>query len=796
MAQLGLSAVAQERLPEYDHARLFTPDKVEFRMFSYYIKPNYLKNSTNFWYEFKTTKGTKWYMVTPSTGSKVALFDNDEMAAQLTLLTKDPYDGQHLPIEKLECKEDGKTFVFSVGKDEYQFKYGEALKVVKSTPEKKSRVRWGNISPDSTKVLYGKDYNLYLMSYADYKKLQKNEKDSTVVEKQLTTFGVKDFGFGMMPRNVISDGSAPKEHKGERSRVNGYWTADGKHFIQTVSDQRKIKDLWVINSVAEPRPTLETYKYLMPGEPGADTHLYVTDMQTLQVKEIQTNGTVNQTIQIVSGKAGASGGPGMEGRASVLTTDNSFCYIIRRSRDMKQHDVCTYTFGQDSIVPILQERLNTYIDNQPMIVLNKGKQFIHWSERDGWAHLYLYNQDGTLAKRLTSGPWHVDEVRAVDESARTVYFIGNGREKTDTDVYYEHLYKVNLDGSGLTCLTPGNFNHSPFQDEKNQYIVDNYSRPNTVPAICLYNNQGRKIMDLEEADLSEYFAMGYKFPEPFVAKAADGVTDLYGNIYKPFDFDSTKVYPVINYCYPGPQDEATVHSFMPMSPRTDRLAQAGFIVITAGQRGGHPSRSKWYHNYGYGNLRDYPVADRKAITEQLCAKYPYMDINRVGITGHSGGGFMSTAAILNYPDFFKVAVSCSGNHDNNVYNYTWSERHHGVTTRVDENGETHFDIHIPANQELAKNLKGHLLLIHGDVDNNVHPANTIRLVNELIKAGKRFEMLIMPEKQHQYEYFNEYFYWKMVDFFSEHLKGQKETSVDIPGMELGHWFRGGSNKIR
>jgi dipeptidyl aminopeptidase/acylaminoacyl peptidase len=302
---------------------------------------------------------------------------------------------------------------------------------------------------------------------------------------------------------------------------------------------------------------------------------------------------------------------------------------------------------------------------------------------------------------------------------------------------------------------------------------------NTIPATALYDRTGRKIMTLEESDFSGLKAAGYQVPEPFKVKAADGVTDLYGVMYKPFDFDSTKVYPVVNYVYPGPQTEAVNYSFTPMHPRTDRLAQAGFIVVTFGQRGGHPSRSKWYHNYGYGNLRDYPLADHKAGNEQLCRTHPWMDIDRVGIHGHSGGGFMSTAAILQYPEFFKVAVSCAGNHDNNVYNNTWSEKNHGVKEITDKDGDVRFDIHVPANQDLAKNLRGHLLLIHGDIDNNVHPAGTIRVVDELIKAGKRFDMLILPGRRHAFGASNEYFYWRMVDYFSLHLRGEQETTADI-----------------
>lgn len=227
-------------------------------------------------------------------------------------------------------------------------------------------------------------------------------------------------------------------------------------------------------------------------------------------------------------------------------------------------------------------------------------------------------------------------------------------------------------------------------NDAGRYFVNNYSRVNTVPKSTLYDNNGNKVMELETADLSLLMASGYKFPEPFKVKADDGVTDLYGVMYKPFNFDPTKKYPVIEYVYPGPQTEAVNKSFGRSMDRTDRLAQLGYVVVTVGNRGGHPARSKWYHTYGYGNLRDYGLADKKATIEQLADKYSYIDIDKVGITGHSGGGFMSTAAMLVYPDFFKVAVSNAGNHDNAIYNRWWSEKHHGVKETVSLKGDTSF----------------------------------------------------------------------------------------------------------
>ena len=260
------------------------------------------------------------------------------------------------------------------------------------------------------------------------------------------------------------------------------------------------------------------------------------------------------------------------------------------------------------------------------------------------------------------------------------------------------------------------------------------------------------------------------------------MTDLYGVIYKPFDFDPNKSYPVIEYVYPGPQVEATNYFWSQGMNRVDRLAQVGFIVVTVGNRGGHPNRSKWYHNYGYGNLRDYGLEDQKYALQQLAAQRPYMDIKRVGIHGHSGGGFMSTAAILSYPDFYKAAVSCAGNHDNSIYNRWWSEQHHGILEKITEKGDTTFVYSIDKNADLAKNLKGRLLLVHGDIDDNVHPGNTMRVVNALIRANKRFDMLILPGQRHGFGDMDEYFFWRMADHFSEWLLGDYENSVDIVQM--------------
>ena len=511
---------------------------------------------------------------------------------------------------------------------------------LKDKEEDPKRLMWGSISPDKKTVVYAKDMNLYRMSYEDYQKAKKDEKDSTIVEIQLTTDGMEDFGYGI-PRNMLNTDTLCN---GKRRGVYGAWSPDSRHFVMTVSDNRAVKPLWVINVMAQPRPTLETYKYQMPGEKEAPiVHTYLFDMQNNTRKEIKTAAYKDQTISIQY-KPMEQKQRDMEERFAVWQGDNNRFFLTRSSRDLYRIDVCSYTIGEDSIVPIVKERMNTYQETRPLKTLSGGKELIQWSERDGWAHLYLYDDKGNLKNRITKVPWHVEEILKVDEKARVIYFIANGKNKGENP-YYEHLYRVNADGTGLKQLTKGDFFHRTEVDDDARFVVDNYSRVNTVPNAVLLDNNGNKVMDIQESDFSQLFANGYKFPELFTVKAADGVTDLYGVMYKPYNFDSTKVYPIVDYVYPGPQVEATTYPFTRMSPRTDRLAQAGFIVITVGQRGGHPSRSKWYHNWGYGNMRDYPLADHKYAIEQLANRHSFIDINQVGIHGHSGGGFMSTAAI-------------------------------------------------------------------------------------------------------------------------------------------------------
>ena len=775
--------------PNYALAERFSAKAVNNMVFSTQIVPNWFKDSDKFWYSWKTSDGTKYYIVDPAVGSKTEIFDMDKLAMQLTEIVKDPFDAKHIPFSDLKLKED-KYFLFDIRstadtKDEedstktvkkvFHFKYdisSKELTEVDKKPKEKYP-RFASVSPDGMIGVYVKNYNLYAMDTLNMRKAVKNPKDTTIVEKKLTFDGKAGFSWG--GGNYTGD---QQRDTTVRTGASIVWSPDSKKFAIMKWDMSKVKDLWVINSLSNPRPTLETYKYQMPGEPGPVGYLYLFDVESGSYKGISSHAFKDQDMEFER-KWPKNEDAYRDYRTSVWLGDENGFYLGRVSRDLKKRDFCYVDVNSDSTHVIIKERMNTYVEDRPHYILSGSGRIIHWSERNGWANLYLYEKDGTLVRNITEGAFHVEEVLAVNEAAGYVVLSACG-VNPDENPYQMHTYKVPITGGTLQQMDMDDMDVLSTSSYDGRYFVANYSRVDCGPAVALFNAQtGRKIMELEKADLSLLLAAGYKFPERFKVKAADGITDLYGAMYKPFDFDSTKVYPICDYVYPGPQVEANNISWSKGFTRTDRLAQLGFIVVTVGNRGGHPNRSKWYHNYGYGNLRDYGLEDQKYAIQQLAARYPFIDIERVGIHGHSGGGFMSTAAILTYPDFFKVAVSCAGNHDNSIYNRWWSEQHHGITEKIN-NSDTTFVYKIETNQELAKNLKGHLMLVHGDVDNNVHPGNTIRVVNALIRANKRFDMLILPGQRHSFGDMNEYFFWRMADYYSEWLLGtSKRPIVDI-----------------
>ena len=757
-------ASAQQE-PNFELAERFTGSNMQNMTGSTFLRANWIEDEDRFWYEWEDGNRKRWTFVDAARRTSRPLFDEQRMAAELSEAFNRGFNANDLNLRGFDYDTDRQLFSFHVDSIEFKY-YLDRNELVKGDSlQYEERETWATYSPDSTWIAFAREHDLYVM--------RTDDPDST--EIRLTEDGERWYSFQQSHGDTTST---------ERLRSRAVWFEDSKKLYVKRQDWREVDELWVINNVARPRPELETYKYNMPGE---DNHyqdeILVFDMETKEHVRLDTDKWPDQSLGGVYFNAGG-----------IFTSEKSdYLWILRRTRTWDEVDVvkANTTTGETEV--LWSEKSEPYFNTRyaQLGIINEGEEYIWWSERTGWGQLYRYDSEGNLRNRITDGFFMVGDIAAIDTTASTIFFEGFGKEE-GRNPFYAHYYSVRFDGSRQTLLTPEDANHSVSMSDSRNYFVQNYSRPDMPTTAVLRDRNGRELLTLEQTDISRLKEAGYNLPENFSVKAKDGVTDLYGVMWKPADFDPDKKYPIISYVYPGPQVEPYPRNFSigGTAARAHSLAQVGFVVVAMGNRGGSPLRDKWYHNYGHDNLRDYALADNRYGIEQLAARHSYVDLDRVGIYGHSGGGFMSTAALLTYPEFFKVAVSSAGNHDNNIYNIWWSEVHHGVTastktvTVENEDGEevekeeTTFSSRIPSNAELAGNLQGRLLLVHGEMDNNVHPANTYRLVDALIREGKRFDLMIFPEARHGFGRYTAYFERMLWDYFAEHLMGYYRTDVN------------------
>lgn len=783
----------------------FTTESLRPFVYSSTLSPGWINRTDTFWYSWRDDKGVKFWKVDSKARKKTLLFDSAKMAALLSEATKKPYDSTNLPITTVSFDEkDANLMRFTIENTRYEYDLvKETLKVLpraagtpgaapsagagqgrrggggqggqvgQGGPPGAGAQNFRNYSPDRKAFVYAMDHNLYLVEVVDGK-----EGDPI----QLTKDGEKDYSFGsrdtqqqfqqqqqqqqqdqqdQQEQTTQQQTSAQSQER--RVRANVTWSKDSRRFYVTRSDSRKVKELWLVNSLSQPRPTLLTYKYAMPGDADvSQIELYAFDPDKKALTKLPVDKWKDQRLMNIHWQ----------------DTTSDALRFIRRDRLQRNLEVCEIDLKEQKTKVLLSESVeNAFLETQDVRYIKPGGEFLWFSERTGWGHYYRYSNEGKLLNAVTSGPYRAAQIVEIDADKGLVWFRGMGREPGENP-YYRHLYCSKLDGTDLELLDPNEADHQSSLSPSKDFIVDVCSRTDMAPKALLRDRKGKVILELEEMDISRLVEVGWRMPERFVVKAADGVTDIYGNLWKPTDFDPKKTYPIIANVYPGPQTESVTAGFS-ATATNQRLAQLGFIVIQIGNRGGNPARSNAYHSYGYFNLRDYGLADKKAGIEQLAARYPWIDLDRVGIYGHSGGGFMTAAALLlpPYNDFFKVGVSSAGNHDNNIYNANWSEQHHGLkeVPVKDKDGkdtaEKKFDIKVPTNAELAANLKGHLLLVHGDMDNNVHPGGTMRLVEALIKANKRFDFMMLPGKAHGFGDMQPYFTRMMMEYFAEHLLG-------------------------
>ncbi|MCB6974573.1 MULTISPECIES: S9 family peptidase [Butyricimonas] len=781
----SLSGVGQKA--NYKQAERFL--NLESLVGSTSVLPNVLKGTDKFWYKYETKDGIHYYFVDPKAGLNRELFNRKELAGEISRVTHKPVNYKDIKLSGFSLEEKGKVLQFT--SEGVRFKYDlrtnalervipDTTKKNPKTPVKPAKtIKYdGKLSPDSNYTVYAKNHNLYLFSL----------KDS--VETQLTTDGRTGYSY------------APKTADSTKKVIPDItWFGDSRFFYAEREDKRKMEELYLVNTLGTGRPTLQKYKFAMPGDEHVQQdELHLFDISAKKEVKLDVEKWKDQKLFVYS-----------VGRPAKRL------YFTRKKRTCDEMELCRVIPETGEVKVLINEVCEPYFNDQlfKFHVLKDGEEILWWSERTGHGHWYRYDGEGNLKNAVTSGGWTSGKIVRIDTTGQTIYFEAYGQDKEGESPYYARLNKVRFDGKGgVKILTPEQATHKTNFLFGGKYFVDNYSRADLEPRSVIRNTDGKVVVELASPDLSRLYETGWRMPEPFSVKAADGSTDLFGYMWKPADFDSTKTYPIISYVYPGPQTEGVPLEFSVSTGFNNAaLAQVGFIVVTFGHRGGSPLRDRWYHTYGYGNLRDYPLADDKYGIEQLADRYPFIDKSRVGIFGHSGGGFMSTAAICTYPDFYTAAVSSAGNHDNNIYNIWWGETHHGIkearaTKPVtkkkakapeDVKDSTKSTIenvkfekpNIPTNIELAKNLKGHLLLVAGDADNNVHPANTFRMADALIKAGKNFDMLILPGQNHGYRGVSLDFFKRKIWFhFAKHLLGDYSTDQFT---EIDEYMRLGSN---
>jgi dipeptidyl-peptidase-4 len=741
---------------EYAHAEKFMTYNTTPLVFGAGIRPNWMPGD-RFWYRVTRESGAEFILVDPAKGTRAPAFDHARLAAALSTAANAKYEAGKLPFQEITLADDLSTVSFSAaGKgwkctlSDYQCAADSTAAAAGGRGGRGGRGGGGRggganaaQSPDKKKTAFIRDYNLWVRDVA------------TGAETQLTTDGVKDFGY------------ATDNAGWTRSdRAILLWSPDSKKIATYQQDQRGVGEMYLVNTQVG-HPKLEAWKYPLPGDDVITTiQRVIIDVDTKAITRLKI--AADQHRSTLCDDIACRGG---EWADVQWSPDASKLAFVSTSRDHKQERLREADAATGTVREINEESVPTQFESGDgkvnWQVLYGTSEYLWYSERSGFGHLYLGDwKTGQIKNAVTAGDWLVRQVVKVDEKARVIWFLGAGREKGDP--YFTHLYKINFDGKGLQLLTPEDANHEVTLAPSGNYFFDTYSKPDVAPVAVVRDAAGKLIATLEKADISKLVASGWKPPIPFSVKARDGVTDLYGLMFVPTNLDPSKKYPIVNHIYPGPQSGSVgSRSFAAVRGDTQALAELGFVVVEIDGMG-NPTRSKKFHDAYYANMGDNTLPDQVSGMKQLAARYPYIDIDKAGIYGHSGGGFATADAMFRYPDFFKVGISESGNHDNRDYEDDWGERYQGLLKK-NPDGTTNYDDQ--ANQNLAKNLKGHLLLAHGTMDTNVPPYNTLLVVDALIKANKDFDLLMLPNQAHGYGSETNYMTRRRWDYFVRYLMG-------------------------
>ena len=700
-----------------------------------------------FWYRNQDANGTQFILVEAAKGTKAPAFNHAAVAATLSTVMGRSINAARLPFNQITFSADSTSFSFDTDGKRYTCDLqGKAC----TSAARPATVPNSELSPDGKYAAFIKNWNLWVRDTA------------TGQDKQLTTDGIENYGYATDNAGWVTS---------DRAIVK--WSPDSKKIATFQQDQRKAGDMYLVNTVAG-HPTLKAWKYPLPGDENVTMiERVVIDVEAVKVTRLkmgqdQHRSTLCDDVHCGNDWADVQWSP-----------DSSQVAFVSTSRNHQQENLRVADAGTGAIREVLEEKAETFLESGNGRVnwkfLPGSNEAIWYSQKENWGQLYLHDvQTGKVKNAITSGDGNVTQLLRVDEAARTVYFQGVGKE-AGRDPYFRHFYRETMDGKPAQLLTPEDADHDISLAPSGKYFVDTYSTPDKPTTSVLRDQAGKIVLQLEKMDISRLTATGWKPPMPITVKDRGGVGDLYGLMYRPTNFDPTKKYPIINHIYPGPQTGSVGgRQFSAARGDSQSLAELGFVVVEIDGMG-TPWRSKRFHAAYYGNMGDNTLPDQVAGMKELAARYPWIDIDRAGIWGHSGGGFATASAMFRYPDFFKVGISEAGNHDNRVYEDDWAEKWQGLLEKKSD-GTTNYDNQ--ANQLVAQNLKGKLLLAHGSMDTNVPFYNTLLVVDALIKANKDFDLIILPNRNHGFG--NEpYMVRRRWDYFVKNLLG-----VDPPPYEL------------
>ena len=756
--QLQPYAPAAVTADDYARAERFLAASVTPLVYGASVRPTWVEGD-RFWYRNHFAEGDEFVLVDPARATRARAFDHAAMAAALSAAAGEKHEAFALPFTTVEFSADGRSISFDADRRRWTCDVQGTTCAETKAPEDRAPAN-SVTSPDGKWAAFIKEHNLWVRDLA------------TGQEKALTTDGTEEYGYATNNAGWT---------KSDRPVV--LWSPDSRKIATFQHDARGTGEMYLVSTKVG-HPDLEAWKYPLPG----DDKIFMIERLVVDV----ASGTMVRFDMPPDPHRSSLCDHVYCGGAWVdveWSPDTSKLYFLTNSRDHKHVILREGDVATGAVRRIMEERVPTFFESGDGGVnwhaLAASNELLWFSQRDDWGHLYLYDlTTGQLKHQITKGAWNVLQVHRIDEATRTIFFTGAGREPGDP--YFEYFYSVKFDGSDLKLLTPEKGTHAITLSPSEKVFVDSWSTPAVPPVTVVRDLAGATLLQVEKADISKLVAAGWKPPMEITVKARDGKTDLYGLMFVPTNLDETKKYPIINRVYPGPQTGSVgSRSFNAARGDIQAMAELGFVMVQIDAMG-TPMRSKSFHAFYYADMGDNGLPDQIAGMKELATRHPWIDVDRAGITGHSGGGFASTDGILRYPDFFKVAVSQAGNHDNRVYEDDWGEKWQGLLEEA-PNGTTNYDDQ--ANQNLAKNLKGKLLIAHGTMDSNVPPNNTLLVVNELIANNKDFDLIMFPNRRHGFG--NEpYMMRRRWDYFVKHLLGAEppheytmktETAVRRPG---------------